>query len=126
MQFLFSKTVDLLSTMMDFRAERHKVLVSNIANMDTPDYKPKELVFNKSLEEAQAARKELELRRTNNRHLAAAFGKGEQFQIVQSGDKVEIANEMAALTENNLMFNLTSELLSRKFRGVNSALKEIR
>ncbi|HLA26731.1 MAG TPA: flagellar basal body rod protein FlgB [Syntrophales bacterium] len=126
MQFLFDKAVGYLSTMMDFRAERHKVLVSNIVNLDTPDYKPKELVFNKSLEEAQAARKELELRRTNNGHLAAAPGNGEQFQVMQSGDKVEIDREMAALTENNLMFNLTVELLTRKFRGLNTVLKETR
>lgn len=126
MQFLFGKTVDFLSTMMDFRAERHRVLVSNIVNMDTPDYKPKELVFNKSLEEAQAARKELELGRTNNGHLTATSGKGEQFRVLQSGDKVEIDREMAALTDNNLMFNLTVELLSRKFRAVNTVLKETR
>jgi flagellar basal-body rod protein FlgB len=126
MRFLFGKTIDLLSTMLDFRAERHKVIVSNIANIDTPDYKPQNLVFNIRLEEAKRALNGMDLTKTSNRHLSPALGSKGQFQVAPSGNKVEIDKEMANLAENNLMYNLTVELLSRKFKSIDTALREIK
>lgn len=124
MQGLFGKTINLLSGMLDYRAERHKVMVSNISNIDTPGYKPMELVFKRTLEETMAEKSGLELVRTNSRHFNAAQGKGSNFQTMVSGEKVEIDKAMADLAENNLMHNLTVELLARKFTGLNTVLKE--
>ena len=124
MQGLFGKTINLLSGMLDYRAERHKVLVSNITNMDTPGYKPMELVFKRTLEETTAEKSRMEMVRTNSRHFNDAQGKSGNFQITVSGEKVEIDKAMADLAENNLMHNLTVELLARKFSGLNTVLKE--
>jgi flagellar basal-body rod protein FlgB len=126
MQALFGKTIDLLSAMLDFRAERHKVIVSNIANIETPSYRPKDLDFPKRLGEAMAAGQEVEMRRTNKKHIPPPTDKADQFRLTQVGDKVEIDREMTNLAGNNLMYNLTAELLSRKFKGINAALKETR
>ena len=38
MNILFSKTMNQLSGMLDYRSTRHKVIASNIANIDTPGY----------------------------------------------------------------------------------------
>ena len=46
---LTGKTVDLLSRALDFRSANHSVIAGNLANIDTPGYKPKELSFNKEL-----------------------------------------------------------------------------
>ncbi|MFZ4438722.1 MAG: flagellar basal body rod protein FlgB [Syntrophales bacterium] len=124
MQGLFGKTINLLSGMLDYRVERHKVLVSNITNMDTPGYKPMELVFKRTLEETTAEKSRMEMVRTNSRHFNAAQGKSGNFQITVSGEKVEIDKAMADLAENNLMHNFTVELLARKFNGLNTVLKE--
>jgi flagellar basal-body rod protein FlgB len=126
MRALFGKTFDLLSGMLDFRAERHKVIASNIANIETGNYKPKELNFQKNFEEAKQGAETLELIRTHKMHFPFSSDVGKQFQLTQSGDKVEIDREMANLAENNLMYNLTVELISRKFKGIDTALKEIR
>jgi flagellar basal-body rod protein FlgB len=124
MQSLFGKTINLLSNMLDFRAERHSVIVSNISNIDTPGYKPSELVFKGTLEEITSERNRLEMVRTNSRHFNSAQGKDSHFQAALSGEKVEIDTAMADLAENNLMYNLTVELLLRKFNGINTVLKE--
>ena len=124
MQDLFGKTINLLSNMLDFRAERHNVIVSNIANIDTPEYQPRELVFKRTLEETTVERNRLEMVRTNSRHFNAAQGKDSNFQAALSGEKMEIDTAMADLAENNLMYNLTVELLLRKFNGINTVLKE--
>jgi flagellar basal-body rod protein FlgB len=124
MQGLFGNTINLLSRMLDLRAERHKVIVSNISNIDTPGYKPMELVFKRTLEETTVERNRLEMVRTNSRHFNSAQGKDSNIKATSSGEKVEIDTAMADLAENNLMYNLTVELLSRKFNGINMVLKE--
>jgi len=124
MQGLFGKTINLLSSMLDFRAERHNVIVSNISNIDTPGYKPRELVFKRTLEETTAERNRLEMVRTNSRHFNSAQGKDSNFQVTLSEEMMEIDTAMADLAGNNLMYNLTVELLSRKFNGINTVLKE--
>jgi flagellar basal-body rod protein FlgB len=124
MQGLFGNTINLLSRMLDFRADRHKLIVSNISNIDTPGYKPMELVFQRTLEETTVERNRLEMVRTNSTHFNSAQGKDSNIQPALSGEKVEIDAAMADLAENNLMYNLTVELLSRKFNGINMVLKE--
>ena len=37
MDALFGETIEMLSVILDFRSERHKVIASNIANIDTPN-----------------------------------------------------------------------------------------
>ena len=42
---LFNKTVDILSGMLNYREKRHQVILSNIANLDVPDYQATDLVM---------------------------------------------------------------------------------
>jgi flagellar basal-body rod protein FlgB len=126
MQSLFGRTINLLSSMLDFRAERHKVIVSNIANIDTPAYKPMDLVFEKTLTEAMVEGNQLQMTRTHSRHFNSLQEKGSNFRIEPSGDTVEIDRTMADLAENNLMYNLTAELLLRKFNGLKTVLNEVK
>jgi len=44
--------------------------------------------------------------------------------VVDAGEKVDLDKEMAKLAENNLMYNLTVEFLSRKFRSLNTVLRD--
>lgn len=122
MEALFGKTVNLLSTMLGFRADRHKLIAANVANIDTPDYQPAELTFKSSLAEEMGKGK-LKLFRTDKRHLPAASGTSD-YRVTHSAEKVELDTEMANLAENQLMYNLTVEMLTRKFKGVDNVLKE--
>ena len=45
MDILFNKTMNLLSGMLDYRSTRHKIIVSNIANIDTEGFKPSDICF---------------------------------------------------------------------------------
>lgn len=124
MQTLFGKTFDLLSGMLDFRAARHKVIVSDIANLDTAGYKPQELIFKEELVSATRNGQEVVLARTHENHLPFSPRDEKQYEVRQTGDKVDIDREMTSLAENNLMYNATVELLARKFRGLSTTLRE--
>jgi len=120
---LFDRTINRLSAMADFRAQRHKVIVSNVINMDVPDYESRELNFGDEL--GNALDKRAGLVKTDARHLAASTEMGNQ-EVVTTGERVKIDKEMGNLAENQLMYNLTIELLARKFRSLSNTLKEAR
>ena len=123
MEALFGKTVNMLSTMLGFRAERHKLIASNIANIDTPDYRPTELTFKSNLED-EMKRGKLKLLRTDKKHFPPSSDEKADYGVVRSDEMVQLDTEMANLAENQLMYNLTVELLSRKFKGISNVLTE--
>jgi flagellar basal-body rod protein FlgB len=122
MDFLFDKNVDLLSGMLEYRSKRHQVVVSNIANIDTPGFKPSDITFRKEL----LKKNPVQMTTTDPAHIAPKINKSDNipFEMTTSNDKVKIDTEMANLAENNLMYNMTVEMLARKFRGLNTVLKE--
>ncbi len=122
MDILFGKTIDMLSAILDFRSERNKVIASNVANIDTPDYKTKELIFKKQLEDLLSDGREISMRKTDKSHLSEFPEK--KFEVINTERPVKIDNEMEKLAENTLMYNLTVELMARKFKELDSVLRE--
>ena len=120
MDVLFGKTVNLLSGMLDYRSARHKVIASNVANIDTVGFKPSEVSFKQELGKANAIR----MATTDPRHIGRAENGFGPLEITTSEENVQIDTEMVNLSENQLMYNMTVELLSRKFKGINTVLKE--
>ncbi|MBU8849550.1 MAG: flagellar basal body rod protein FlgB [Desulfobacterales bacterium] len=127
MDALFGKTIEMLSTVLDFRSARHKVITSNIANIDTPDYRPKDIVFKEALE-AITSKNGVTMTKSRGGHMPEQSIPTDRagFEVINSGEKVNLDSEMAKLAENNLMHNLAVELLARKFRGLNTFLREVK
>ncbi|MBU8911508.1 MAG: flagellar basal body rod protein FlgB [Desulfobacterales bacterium] len=127
MDALFGKTIEMLSTVLDFRSARHKVITSNIANIDTPDYRPKDIVFKEALE-AITSKNGVTMTKSRGGHMPEQSISTDRagFEVINSGEKVNLDSEMAKLAENNLMHNLAVELLARKFRGLNTFLREVK
>lgn len=122
MDFLFDKNIDLLSGMLGYRSKRHQIIASNISNIDTPGFKPSDITFEKQL----LKKNPVHLTTTDPAHIApkASLPDDVPFEMTTSSEKVKIDTEMANLAENNLMYNMTVEMLARKFRGLNTVLKE--
>jgi flagellar basal-body rod protein FlgB len=110
--------------MMDFRSQKHQLITSNIANIDTPEYTSKDLQFKGVIGEAM--RKQLTT--TSKKHLSGQFVNAGiiDSDFVDSEERVNVEKEMANLAENHLMYNLSVELLSRKFRSIKSVLNEVK
>jgi len=126
MDALFGKTIEMLSAVLDFRSERHNVIASNIANIDTPNYRPKDIVFKEELEAIISNKDRITMTGSRGRHMSEQSVPSDRadFEVIDSGEKVSLDSEMAKLTENNLMYNLAVELLARKFTGLNTVLRE--
>lgn len=124
MEFLFGKTIRILTSMMDFRSQKHQLITSNIANIDTPEYTSKDLQFKGVIGEAM----QKQLTTTSKKHLSGQFVNAGiiDSDFVDSEERVNVEKEMANLAENHLMYNLSVELLSRKFRSIKSVLNEVK
>ena len=121
MNGLFSKTIGMPSDLVGARSQRHQVLASNVSNIDTPGYEPKDVDFQNLIESMQG--KGIRMARTSGKHLPAATPGG-SLSVVRTGDKVDMDREMVSIAENHLMHNAAVEMLARKFRGLQNVLRE--
>jgi flagellar basal-body rod protein FlgB len=144
---LFDKTTNLLHRGLDLRVAKHQSTASNIANQDTPFYKAKEMNFKKAIRDFIPPPVDVPMTTTHKNHFALAIKlnltqgahipvnghpRTAEDYIVESQDKttrmdqnnVNGEREMAQLAENNLMFNASSQLISGKFAGLKSAIRE--
>ncbi len=130
---LFGGLTSVLGKTMDLRLLKHNTIVSNITNMDTPGYKAFDLVFEDEIKKITGEKAEVGIRRTQPGHLPA--GKGAQDNNIEyriekaplcdlrsDGNTVDIDKEMSRLSENSLMYNVSSRILSRKFQLLKSVI----
>lgn len=120
MDILFNKTMQKLSSMLDYRSARHKVILSNVANIDTEGFKPSDVSFKQTLGNTNA----IQLTTTDPGHIGRKESGTAPVEVITSEEKVNIDTEMANLAENQLMYNFTVDMLSRKFKGIKTVLTE--
>ncbi len=118
---LFGKTFDAIETSLDIANERHRIITSNIANLDTPDYRAKDIDFRSALKDALEGTS-VNLCRTNPRHFGSKISYAEP--PLGSTDSVNIDREMAKLAENNLRYRATVEVLLRKLSKLRFTITE--
>ncbi|ADN08380.1 flagellar basal body rod protein FlgB [Sulfurimonas autotrophica] len=119
MSIEISKTHALLAKALDYRAARQDMISSNIANADTPYYKPRDISFEDALiakknELYQDNAHQLKMAQTNSGHLQP---KAQASQIKPTlyfrdghmarndGNSVDIDVETTEMSKNSIMFN---------------------
>ncbi|HIJ81955.1 MAG TPA: flagellar basal body rod protein FlgB [Desulfuromonadales bacterium] len=134
---IFSSTVDLLHKSVDLRAKNQNLIAANIANAETPGYTPKTLMFDQELQSAMKNRKSGQnpIAAPHPRHFPVGGGSSLQSvtgKVVETpaktpgrdGNSVELENEMGKMVDNQIMFNVSVQLLTKKFEGLRSAIRE--
>lgn len=102
---------------MGVSATRAKVISSNIANVNTANYKAKRVVFENQLADAK---QNLNLVTTNKRHISsggtddAYITTNNDTSVTRNGNNVDLDVEMANQATNSLYYNsLVSQLNGR-------------
>ncbi|WP_372747598.1 flagellar basal body rod protein FlgB [Litorivivens sp.] len=112
------------------RARRAEVLGSNIANVDTPGYKARDIDFREALGKAQQNRS-ISLANTqsghisaadNQRHIEAGVKYRNPYQPSQDGNTVELHIEQAQFADNAIRYQSTLTFLGSKFSGLKNAI----
>jgi flagellar basal-body rod protein FlgB len=131
--FIFDKTMASLERSLNYRSMNQKLIVSNIANMDTPNYKAFKMMVDEKMQEPSNAEPQLNMTRTQVGHLditgnATDLGRVERMEnnslsLRGDGNTVELDTEMANLAENTLMYNTATRIISNKFKLLRDVIK---
>ncbi len=104
--------IRLLNQLLDGCALRSQALAGNIANASTPGYERRDVSF---LEDLKSA--------LRSGGIEDASKVTPTIQTEKAGRQVRLEDEFAALSENQLLFMTSAELLSRKYARLRSAIK---
>ena len=117
-----------LGRQMSRAVQKQAVAAGNLANLDTPGYRTKEVRFSDTLDnELRTAN----LTATNRRHFGATVGeaRAESSEVAgldgrRDGNNVQLDRELLALGRAGGDFNAAQTLLAAKFRLVRYAINE--
>ncbi|RXJ90199.1 flagellar basal body rod protein FlgB [Arcobacter sp. CECT 8983] len=126
-----SGVTNLLFKHLSFRSDRQNVISSNIANVNTPGYKTKDLVFENELNKVKGNR-ELELYTTNKKHINPSLSDINKFnepklvnvkglEEQNDGNNVSMDSQMSEMSKNKIIFDAIQSSIkkdSRLFRSV--------
>ena len=119
----------LLEQMLRFTAARHRLIAENVVNVDTPDYRQKDL----SPEKFHALlRSRVDQRREAGRgaeapsfdDVVAEVETPTRGILFHDGNNRSMEQLMADQAKNAMMHNLAVELLRKQFQSMETALKE--
>jgi flagellar basal-body rod protein FlgB len=127
---VFEKKIEFLRRALDYRQMRHNIIVANIANVDTPQYRAKDLYFLHVLEDMVAPKKRyLELTKTNPKHMGRIEPKPPEPSVYYTlssfgNDKngVDIDLEMAKLSSNQINYRAIARFVAGKFEKLKRAI----
>ncbi len=114
-----SKAHDLMNEALDYRAARQDMIAGNIANADTPFYRPKDIRFEETLQQKSAQifndkSQTLPMAKTNGMHMDGSsipsdlkptmfFRDGHMAR--NDGNSVDLDVETTEMSKNSMMYN---------------------
>jgi flagellar basal-body rod protein FlgB len=119
--------INVLGTSLDAASKRNDLIANNIANVDTPDYKRKDLSFETELKSAFASVSgDTVDARVKNLNLSTmgqnTYTDYSELSYRYDGNNVDIDTENAILAENQIKYQGLMELLNKDFAALKSVM----
>ena len=112
--------LDRLGKFLGFHTRRQQVIAGNMANIDTPGYRSRDITF----------KEELSSRRDANGRNISQMRFSEETVVLddetpdQDGNSVSLEKQMARTVSNQLRYSAINELLSRKLGMLKYAARD--
>jgi len=123
MASLTDQSITLLQKVLDLRAEKEKIIASNIANAETPGYSAVKFKFEDQLKVA-LSQKNVNMQTTHENHLpfsptsienvSGQLSLKKDTTGIGDGNSVSLEEEMLDLSENQLLYETAAQLLKKK------------
>ncbi len=133
MKSMIEPHVNLVGKVMNMQLQRQNVVMSNVANVKTPGYKPRVLEFEDQLQAALNLDSKGKLTRTHAKHMPSAFDANgfsaewdEELKprIVHGEDRVNLDKEMSLMAKTSLQYNAMSTVIKSGFDGLRTIITE--
>jgi flagellar basal-body rod protein FlgB len=98
--------IDLIGRALNIRTAYNKVIAGNIANVDTPGFKEKDIDFRKQLDRQMRYSGTVEIEESPQDSLSFA---------ALDENTVNMENQVMKLTENSMYYDALVQALSKKF-----------
>jgi flagellar basal-body rod protein FlgB len=121
---MFDRTVELMQDRLNLNSLNHKVISSNLANLNTPGYVAKELSFENTLRNAMEDHA-LPLVKSDSDHVDPTDSRMSMKspEIVATG-AVDLDREMVNLSRNNVEYQYMVTMLNKKFAMMKQAISD--
>ncbi|WP_164669000.1 flagellar basal body rod protein FlgB [Virgibacillus doumboii] len=126
----FGGTFKTLEGSLDYASAKNRTISNNIANVDTPNYKAKDVVFKNVLNDALTS--SFEAKRTHSKHIPFDnSGTGPSFKTItqkntmynHNGNSVDIDKEMADLAKNQIYYQSLVDRINGKFSSLQTVIR---
>jgi flagellar basal-body rod protein FlgB len=123
------KALDFQAQALLLRAERQKLIASNLANADTPGYVARDFNFAQALREATASTAQANTTTGIQRPASGlqpstvALRYATSAQTNLDGSSVDMDRERASFAENTVKYEATLRFINGQFNSLNEAMK---
>jgi flagellar basal-body rod protein FlgB len=122
--------LSMLRTRMHWHQERQRLLAENVANADTPNFKPRDLTPPQFDQPGSSQVAAAALTRTNIAHLAGTTGGATRFaadgkltyETRPAGNAVSLEDEMLKVAANQMDYQAATALYGRSLGLIKTAL----
>lgn len=108
------EVIDLVERALNLRAQYHKVLAGNVANVETPNYKEKDIDFQGELQRNIGSIKDVEVKENMDSDVIGSI----------DGNTVNMENQIVKLTENHMLFNSLVQVVTKKLSMMKYIINE--
>jgi len=123
--------LDFQTQALVLRAERQRLIASNIANADTPGYVARDMDFARALREATGQAAAMAPAATQSGHVQVAGGARAEAQLLYTrpaqnnldGNSVDMDRERAAFADNTVKYEATLRFINGQVRTMLDAMK---
>jgi flagellar basal-body rod protein FlgB len=113
--------INLIEKALNIRSSYHKVISGNIANVETPGYKEKDIDFSKEIDRAIHSD-------VNSSMIGSGIdvteGPNNDGLPGMDGNTVNVENQIVKLTENQVMFHSLVQVITKQFSMMKYAIRE--
>jgi flagellar basal-body rod protein FlgB len=106
--------VNLIEKALNVRSLYHKVLSGNIANVETPNYKEKDIDFETEIQKQMAGTSSIEVKEKTEDDGMNSI----------DGNTVNIEKQMVKMTENSMVYSSLVQIINKKFSMLKYAITE--
>ncbi|WP_346243270.1 flagellar basal body rod protein FlgB [Shouchella clausii] len=125
-----TSTIAALEEGIRYSSTKQKAISTNLANVDTPNFKEKTVSFDQVLQAVGEKTGHLQAKRTDERHLSFPLPgnggislreKGELYN--HNGNSVDVDKQMTEMAKNQLYYNALIDRISGSFQSIETAIK---
>lgn len=131
LDFFQNQTLDAMEAYMTRLSQRQQIVASNLANIDTPGFKTKDVSFHATMQEllSENAIKPEITRRGHDQGMIQVFPQPQAFEVQglisrEDQNNVDLDREMLKLSETSFAYSLITQMVRGKFGMIATSINE--